>query len=199
MMTLPTLAPTKAEILRGISHWYDLVHEVMSAEAGRAFLRQQAYLALHEGTYPTARVIEAAEAGHPGADWALRRYAAEFIDYGREAELSIQIRAYVVRALVRPVGAYPQGRKYADIWTRDIAIAVMVDEAARRWNLSRTRNNATARKSAAHYVEIVMRRKGYKLKERQINEIVWRHNRVADQLVSVLKNSLNRDDTPNGM
>jgi hypothetical protein len=184
----------EAEVTDGICHWYDLIHELMSSEAGRAILQQQAYLALHEGTFPTARVIEAAEAGHPGADCALRRYAADFIDHGREPELSAQVRAYVVRALVRPVGQYPQGRKYADIWTRDIGIAVMVDEAAKRWNLSPTRNGATAQVSAAYYVAAVLQRKGFKLKERQVNKIVWNHNKWARHFVSLLKKSLKGDD-----
>lgn len=199
MTTLPAPVSTKAEILRGISHWYDLVREVITSEAGRAILQHQAYLALHEGTYPTARVIEAAQAGHPGADWALRRYAAEFIDAGRESELLSQVRAYAVQALVRPVRAYPRGRKYVDVWTRDIAIAVIVDEAAKRWNLSRTRNVATARRSAAYYVSIFMRRKGFKLKEDQVNDIVWHHNKAPDRLVALLKKSLNGDDIPHGV
>jgi hypothetical protein len=214
----------KAEVLAGIAHWYDLVHEIMTSEAGRELLQHYAYRALHEGTYPTAQVIEAADAGHPGADWALRRYAAEFFAAGRERELLAQVRAYVVQSLVRhpgedwearrytaevidqgrwheffpqmraavvqflsrPAASYPQGRKLADIWTRNIAIAVMVEEAAKRWNLSRTRKEATERRSAAYYVSKL---KGIKLGEQQINRISWHHNQVAARL-SALKINL---------
>jgi len=224
----------KAEVLAGIEHWYDLVHEIMSSEAGRVLLAQEALLALHEGTYPTARVIEAADAGHPGADWAVRRYAAEFFAAGRERELLAQVRAYVVQALVRhpgddwsarryaaevidqgrwpefspqmradvvqflslPAANYPRGRKYADIWTRNIAIAVMVEEAAKRWNLSRTRNNATERRSAAYYVSKL---KGIKPDEREINRICWHHNQVASRLSALKENIQKVDALPSGM
>jgi len=207
----------KAEVLAGISHWHELIHKIMTSEAGRALLQQQALRALHEGTYPTAQVIEAADAGHPAADWAVRRYAAEFFAAGRERELLVQVRAYAVQSLVRhpgddwperrhaaevidqdrwlefspqmradvvqflsrPAASYPQGRKLADIWTRNIAIAVMVEEAAKRWNLSRTRKDATERRSAAYYVSKL---KGIKLGEQQINRISWHHNQVAAKL-----------------
>ena len=102
---LPTTL-VKSEVLAGLAHWYDRVHMWMSSEAGRAALEQQAYFALHDGSYPTLRVIEAAEAGHPGADWALRQYAAEFIAAGREPELLSQVRTYVVQSMLRATPGY---------------------------------------------------------------------------------------------
>ena len=69
----------------------------------------------------------------------------------------------------------------------------MVDKAAKRWNLSRTRNVATERRSAAYYVSKL---KGIKLKEQQVNRISWDHDRVADRLSASVENFQKADAPP---
>jgi hypothetical protein len=101
-----------SEIERTIMHWYDdLIGHVMTAEASRALVRQDICNRLQAGTLETAWVIQAAEGGHQDADLALRVYAATFIDQGRESELLAQVRAYVVRSLLRPPVTYPRGTR----------------------------------------------------------------------------------------
>jgi hypothetical protein len=126
--TMPTAAADA--ITATILHWYnDLIGRVMTSEASRTIVRQNLFDRLQAGTLDVAWVIQAAEAGHQDADLALRQYAATFIDHGREAELLVQVRAYVVRSLLRPPVTYPRGKNIIDTLTRDIGVAVMVDAA----------------------------------------------------------------------
>jgi hypothetical protein len=83
----------EAEIVGTIEHWHDLVAAAMTAEAGRRIIQSDIFRRLLAGTIETAWVIAAADAGHQGADLALRTFAATFIDQGREPELSAQVRA----------------------------------------------------------------------------------------------------------
>ena len=55
-------------------------------------------------------VLAWADAGHPSADRAVRLYAAEMVDQGRDGELLVQVKAYVVKTLLRPFVPYPRGR-----------------------------------------------------------------------------------------
>jgi hypothetical protein len=179
-------ALVEAEIVDAIVQWIDRVAVLLTSETARQRLQQDVYEQLHAGTIPTERVIAAADAGAAFADLALRQYAAEFIDQGRESELLAQVRSYVVRSLLRPPVAYPQGRSIADTWMRDIGIAVMVDLAAKRWRLSPTRNRTTTDPSAAYFVSLALRRKGFKLKEARVNRIYWEHNKLAARLSALI-------------
>jgi hypothetical protein len=60
------------------------------------------YARLCDGTADQFALVTMADDGNRAADLALRRYAADFMDRGRWAELSTQVRAYVVRVLVKP-------------------------------------------------------------------------------------------------
>jgi hypothetical protein len=188
---VPVLVAT--EIVDTISHWHSLIGAAMTSEAGRRVIQEDLGARLRAGTIETAVVIAMAEAGHQGADLALRAYAATYIDAGREPELSAQVRGYVVKSLLRPIVTYPRGHNIADTWTRDIGIGVMVDVAAARWSLPATRGRHTEEPSAAYFVSLVLRRQGIKLKEARVNRIYWRHGnlaaRLAASVISLLKNS----------
>src|SRR4249920_1803173 len=84
-----------------IVRWIDLVADMLTSEAGRRSLQEGFYRALYAGTLTTAHVIAAAKGNVLEAHLALRQYAAEFIDQGRESELSAQVRGYVVESLLQ--------------------------------------------------------------------------------------------------
>jgi hypothetical protein len=190
MMARRTSMPTPAAdaITATILHWYDdLIGRVMTSESSRAIVRQDICNRLQAGTLDTAWVIEAAEGGHQDADLALRAFAATFIDQGRERELLAQVRAYVVRSLLRPPVTYPRGKNVVDVLTRNLGIAVMVDAAAARWSLPPTRGTETAEPSAAYFVGLCLRKRGLKLKEQQVGRI-WRdHRKMAAQLAAAMR------------
>jgi hypothetical protein len=190
MMARQTNMPTVAAdaITATILHWYDdLIGRVMTAEASRAIVRHDIYNRLQAGTLDTAWVIQAAEGGHHDADLALRAYAATFIDQGRESELLAQVRAFVVRSLLRPPVTYPRGKNIIDVLTRNISIAVMVDAAAARWSLPATRGVETEEPSAAYFVGLCLRKRGIKLKEQQVARI-WRdHHKLAARLAASMQ------------
>jgi hypothetical protein len=72
----------------------DNVADRITAEASWERLAEFFYQQmLHNKTLSTATVLAWAEAGHPAADRAVRRYAAEMIDTGRKAELLLQVDA----------------------------------------------------------------------------------------------------------
>jgi hypothetical protein len=190
---LPTV---EAEVVDTISQWCELVGPAMTADAARKIIEHNICERLQAGTLATATVIAMADAGHQGADLALRAYAATFIDHGREAELSAQVRAYVVQSLLRPFVTYPKGHNVIDTFTRDIGIAVMVSLAAERWAMPPTRGRSTEDPAAAYFVALALRQRGIaKLKEQQVSRIYpsivgWRRDwqRLLKNFPKALKN-----------
>jgi hypothetical protein len=133
-------------------------------------------------TLSTAQVLAWAEAGHPAADRAIRRFAAEMMDRGRESELLAQVRAYVVKTLLQPFLPYPQGRHVVQNLMRDIWLPAVVQRVAEGTGLQPTRGAASTQPSAAYFVSIALGKKGLKLKEQQINRIYWRRHQIAAEL-----------------
>jgi hypothetical protein len=65
---------------------------------------------LHAGELSTAQIallIDMADHGHRSADRVLRRYIASFIGAGRFDDLSVSVRAYNVRLLLRQARQLP--------------------------------------------------------------------------------------------
>src|SRR4051794_26565382 len=92
----------------------DKVQERFTAAAGWERLEQFFYEQWRGGaTLTPAHILAWSEAGHPAADRALRRYAAEMIDHGRESELLLQVKGYIVKAMLKPFVPYPRGRHVA--------------------------------------------------------------------------------------
>jgi hypothetical protein len=178
----------ETEVTNTIGHWYDdLIGQVMTSEAGRAIVRKDICARLQAGTLETDWVIEAAKAGHQDADLAVRAYASTFADQGRWEELPRQIQGYMVGAMLRAPTTYPRGKNIIDTWTRDLGIAVMVDVAAVRWSLPPRRGRSTEEPSAAYFVALVLRKRGIKLKEQQINRIYGDHFKLAARLAASVK------------
>jgi hypothetical protein len=56
---------------------------------------------MHTSTFELANIIAMAKAGHAGADFALRSYAATLLDQGRWNELPMQVQGYAIWWLLR--------------------------------------------------------------------------------------------------
>jgi hypothetical protein len=178
----------EAEITTTIDHWLGLIAAAMTSAAGRTFMQREFLRQLEASdaaTLPTMEIIEAARSGNQAADLALREFAATRLDhYG---ELPAQVRAYTAQALVEPIVTYPHGSTgTVDTWTRDIAISVLIELTAQRWQLSPTRSAATAEPSAAYFVSRVLRNHRIKLKEAWVNRIYWARQTLAARVAATL-------------
>jgi hypothetical protein len=112
----------------------------------------------------------------------VRRYGAEMIDLYREGEMLAQVRAQIVKILLRPLVPFPQGRHVVANLMRNIWLPLVVQRVADGTGLPPTRARSTAQPSAAYFIERAYKKKGIKLKERQINRIYWDRNKVAAEL-----------------
>lgn len=188
-----TFAEAEAKVITAtIELWWDKFAEVASSEAGRRVIENDLYQRLLAGTFDVAVAIDLAEAGFAAADAAMRAYVRAYNEQHRWNELPLQAQAFGSRALDRaPLTTYPRG--VVDILTRDAVVRVMVEQAASKWSLPRTRNNTSERPSAAYYVALVV-----KLKEGTVNDIIWGRNKLGDRLagyvISFLRKKQNGDD-----
>jgi hypothetical protein len=190
----PTMLPaTSAEadaakvITDKIEHWWDKFGEMASSEAARRVIENDLYQHLLAGTFDIDTAIALANAEFAAADGALRAYARAYGSAGRWSELPVEVQGWALAALERPpLTTYRRG--IVDILTRDAAIRVMVEEAARVWSLARTRNNSTEKPSAAYYVALVV-----KLKEGTVNDIIWGRGKQADRLAGYVISFLKKN------
>src|SRR5262245_1769874 len=128
----------------------DRVADRITAEASWDMLTKFFYDELvHNRTLSTAQILAWAEAGHPAADRALRRHAAEMIDSGREGQLLAQVKAYAVKMLIKPFVAFPRGRHVVQTLMRDIWLPMVVQRVADGTGLSPTRSLSAVEPSAA--------------------------------------------------
>jgi hypothetical protein len=155
----------------------------ITAEASWARLEAFFYEALKERkSIDAAVMVTWAEAGHPAADRAIKRYYAEMVDQGRDLEVLQQIRVYIVRTLLDPFVPYPRGRHVVQNLMRDLWLPCLMQRVAEGTGLPVTRSAASAAPSVAYFVSLAMKRKGIKLKERQLNRIYWERHKVAGAL-----------------
>jgi hypothetical protein len=179
-------AVVEHEFVGTIGRWIDRVAALLTSEASRQRLREMIKERLREGsTIAIDQIIAAAEAGHQDADLALREHIAEFIDHNRgELPPLEQLRGYTVKSVLRPPVTYPRGKNIADIWMRDIGIAVMVDLAAERWGMPPTRGRNTEEPAAAYFVSLALKQRRIKLKEQQVGRIHRELHRLAQRLTA---------------
>jgi hypothetical protein len=161
----------------------DIARDHITTERSWAVLEQFFYEALlGRHTLSAAVVLAWADAGHPAADRAVRRYGAEVLDQHREGELLAQVRGQLVKILLRPLVAFPQGRHIVANLMRDIWLPLVVKNVADHIGLPPTRSRTTAQPSAAYFVAQAMNRRGFKIKEREVNRIYWGRNKLAARL-----------------
>jgi hypothetical protein len=173
----------EAAIVDLICEAIDVLRDHITTEASWRRLEQHFYEALlGRRTLSAAVVLAWADAGHPAADRAVRRYGAEVLDQHREGELLAQVRAQLIKILLRPFVPFPQGRHVVANMMRDIWLPALVMKAAEALQLPSTSSAATAAPSAAYFVARALRKRGIKLSERRLNRVVWQRDRLAMEL-----------------
>jgi hypothetical protein len=150
---------------------------MITTEACRNHLQQGLYELLHAGTLAVAQVREWAEGGNPAADLALRRYAAEQIDQGRE---TVQLKDFAIKRLLDPfILNYSKGHTLADTWVRDIVIRVIMDVVSDETGLPPTRGRVTKAPSVGSFVHLLAQKRSWRLREQQINRIYHGYKHLA--------------------
>src|SRR5262245_49225123 len=80
------------------------IAEKLTTGAARQALRMHIRDLLSQGTISTAKVIEAAQAGHAEADWALRELIADKVNH--DDPLPALLKGYNVQALLHAPVTY---------------------------------------------------------------------------------------------
>jgi hypothetical protein len=89
-------AADEAKVVDIVCSYLDAVREMITSEASWQRLQDFFYEAmLGRHTVDAAKVIAWADAGHPAADRAVRRYIAEMVDQGREVIAHVSGRQMV--------------------------------------------------------------------------------------------------------
>jgi hypothetical protein len=176
-------AADEAKVVDIVCSDLDKVREMITSEASWQRLQDFFYEAmLGRNTLAAATVIAWADAGHPAADRAVRRYAAEMVDQGRESELLVQVRAYIVKTMLQPFLPFPRGRHVVQNHMRDIWIPLVVRRVAKSTGLPATRSASTKEPSAAFLLAAGLKKRGFKVKEREVNRIYWNRSKLAERL-----------------
>ena len=186
MIRTTEIAPSDAaQVVDVICTEIDNACERLTSEASWDVLAEFFYEALlGRHTLAAAVVLAWADAGHPAADRAVRRFGAEMLDQYREGELLAQVRGHLVKILARPFVPFPRGRHVVQNLMRDIWLPMVVQRVAEGTGLPPTRSASAVQPSAAYLVSLAMKKKGVKLKERQINRLYWDRHKVAAALES---------------
>jgi hypothetical protein len=184
MARLTKVAPAdEARVVDLICTEINTTRDRITGEASWDRLAQFLYeTLLGRHTLSSAVVLAWAEAGHPAADRAIRIYAAEMVDNGRETELLVQVKAYVVKTLLRPFVPFPRGRHVVQNLMRDVWLPMVMQNVADGTGLPVTRGASSATPSIAYFTALAFKRMGIRIKERQLNRIFWRRNKVAARL-----------------
>lgn len=194
----------QAEITAAVEHWYSLIAAVLGSEAGHLAIQGDLHRQLTAGNaaaLDVATIIDMADGGHPPADHALRSYIHAYIDADRFADLPVQVRAYAQRALTRPplpIGYSSQCTQVVNDFSRDIGIAVLVDQIVARWPTVPKLYSSRHRCSAAGYVALVFTRHGNKLSEQQVRRIYAARHTLARRLAEFMLANLPFGDAPKG-
>jgi hypothetical protein len=178
-------AADEAKVVDIVCSYLDKVWEMITSEASWQRLEDFFYEAmLGRHTLDAAKVIAWADAGHPAADRAVRRYAAEMVDQGRDSELLVQVKAYMVKAMLQPFLPFPRGRHVVQNHMRDIWIPLVLRRVANSTGLPATRSASTKEPSAAFLLAASLKKRGFKVKEREVNRIYWNRSKLAERLAA---------------
>ena len=69
---------------------------------------------------------------------------------------------------------------------RDIWIPALIARVAEGTGLQPTRGSGTAQPSAAYFVASALKKRGFKITERQVNRIYWNRNQIAAKLEAAM-------------
>jgi hypothetical protein len=161
----------------------DIARDRMTTEASWERLAQFFYEQLiRETVLPSVAIVAWAEAGHPAAHRALWRYATEMGERSHFDDMLVCVRAYVLKTGRDQFIPFPRGRHIVQNLMRDVWLPLMVQCMAIDTGLAPTRGGTTTAPSVAYFLALGMKRRGIKLKEREINRIYWNRNKVAAAL-----------------
>ena len=173
----------EARVVNLVCTMIDAASERITTEASWERLAQFFYEQLiRETVLPSVAIVAWAEAGHPAAHRVLWRYATEMGERSHFDDMLVCVRAYVLKTGRDQFMPFPRGRNVVQNLMRDIWLPMVVQRIADGTGLAPTRSATTTTPSAAYFVALGMKRKGIKLKERQINQIYWNRNKVAAAL-----------------
>jgi hypothetical protein len=161
----------------------DAAAERITTEASWARLEQFIYQQLiQETVLPSVTIVAWAEAGHPAAHRAIRRYGREMKERSRFDNMLVTIKAYVIKTDEQPFVPFPRGRHVVQHLMRDIWLPMVVQNVADGTGLPPTRGASTVEPSSAAYVVQALKRCGAKLKEQQLNRLYWNRHKLAARL-----------------
>jgi len=173
----------EAAIVSALCTQIGVLRDRMTTEVSWHVLEQHFYEALRgRRTLSAAVVIAWADAGHPAADRAVRRYGAEILDQHREGELLAQARAQIVKILLRPFVPFPQGRHVVANLMRDLWLPAVIWWVANGLDIPPTRSRTTTAPSAAYFVSRALHKCGMPLSEKRLNQLYWERGKVAKEL-----------------
>jgi hypothetical protein len=123
------------------------------------------------------KAVEAADQGDEIADAALREVGAELIEQRTGRPGDGQIMAYFQRAGLRAPHRRKQGHHWADNWSRDLAICILIQRACLELGVAPTRNRdsrrAGRRPSGVSLATAAFARNGIHLDEGSVQRHIW--------------------------
>jgi hypothetical protein len=181
------LPADEARVINIICAEIDAAREKITSEASWQRLEEFFYQQLvNEQVLSSAVIVAWAEAGHPAAHRAIRRYGREMKERSRFDDMLVTLKAYVIKTDEQPFVPYPRGRNVVANLMRDIWLPAMMENAAEGTGLPPTRGSTTTTPSVAYFATKALKREGFKLKERELNRIYWNRNNIAARLEASL-------------
>jgi hypothetical protein len=161
---------SEAELIGVVSHWFDLVTELLQKESSHRYTQACLKTLIRQGTASAVKVIGWANDGAADAHAALLEVAAELIDRGEQ--LPATIAGYAIQHLGKPMPRR-KGRDAVDNLLRDQCIAVLVVLAVERWHpsLPMSRNKASTWPSACSLVSAALVKRRINVSERRVEKI----------------------------
>jgi hypothetical protein len=172
-----------AKVIALICVEIDKAREWITSEASWSYLVEFFFekLALRNAIW-AEQITAWAIAGHPAADRAARRYAFEMEEHGLEDTLLLQVKAYANRAKLHPFVPFPRGRHVVQNLTRDLWIHVVAQRVADGTGLLMTRGASTTTPCVAWFIHRAMKRRGFRISEREVTRILGNRNQVVGAL-----------------
>jgi hypothetical protein len=178
----PVADAEAAKVIDLIRTMIDNARERVTSEASWEALTKFFYEQLVRETDLSLAILAWAEAGHPAADRAIRRYAREMGERSQFDQMLVSIRSYALKSAGQPFIPFPQGRHIVQHLMRDIWLPGLVALVAEGTGLARTRSAGNPIPSAAYFIHVAHEMSGIKLSEREINRVFWRRSKLVAML-----------------
>jgi hypothetical protein len=176
-------AADEARIVELIGIEIDNARERITTEASWGRLEEFFYRQLViEHVQRSSIIVAWAEAGHPAAHNAIRRYAHERKERGCFDSMLVSLKAYAIKTDEQPFVPFPRGRHVVANMMRNFWLPLSMQNVAGGTGLDPTRGASATAPSVAYFFSLAMQRKGFKLTERELNRIYWNRHKLADAI-----------------